>query len=268
MIAAGARHRAALIFLLLVLAGYGWIFSFNIGAPLVLGETNRDIWQHLAALQELIARPLTPSNPFVPTNDPSRLFGPVHVGLGLLGHVFGWTQLDAYAAAAVLGLGLLAAGQWVFARSYYRSAWGAPLLIAVTLLGWGAAFSFPGVNSPFALILNAGIPATIAVGAGLLGWAWTIRLLRRWSPVELAGFALFVSAMFANHQLGAGIMLIGCGCFWLAGPAGLRERAGLAAAIAAGLLLAAAWPYFNPWTVFLTAGRASWGAGSISTRHW
>ena len=254
-----AKERPALAFWIAALLAYGWLLSFQFPPRYLLDGTGRDIWQHLAALHELLLHPLAPANPFVAGSDPSRLYGPVHVALGLIGHGLGWTQLDAYAAASVLALALLAAGQWAFARAYFASPWAPLLLLAVTLFGWAMPFSFPGVNSPFALVFNSGIPATIAIGAGLLGWAWTIRLLRHWSPAELGGFALFTAAMFANHQLGAGIVLIGCGCFWLAGPAPWRHRIGLAAAVMAGLALSAAWPYFNPWTVFLTAGRASWG---------
>ena len=255
------RWLPAAGFVALAVVGYGWILWFQLGDPLVLGLTPRDVWQHLAALQALMLNPAAPLNPFVATADPSRLFGPVHVVLGWAGHAFGWTILQAYVAVCTLNLTMLAGGIWAFARSYYRNPWGPLVLLAVTLLGWAVAFTFPGVQSPVSLIKNVGIPATFMIGAGLFGWAWTIRLLRRWSAVELALFTLFVALMFANHQLGAGIMLIGCGCFWLAGPAPWRQRAGLAAAVAAGLTLAAAWPYFDPWAVFVTAERASWRAG-------
>ncbi|MBW1279560.1 hypothetical protein, partial [Escherichia coli] len=84
----------------------------------------RDIWQHLAALQALIDHPAHPGNPFIVGDAPSRLYGPVHVAAGWIGHWLGWTQVQAYGAVAAFALALLATGQFVFARACFASRWG------------------------------------------------------------------------------------------------------------------------------------------------
>ncbi len=241
---------------------YGWFGSRSWPVPPMVSETNWDIWQHIAALQTLLHDPWSPPNPFIATNASSRLYGPVHVTLGAIGHWFGWTQVQAYQGAIALGLCLMAAGQFAFGRAYYRSPWGPLALLAAMLGGWTVSFLYPGLSSPLALIMDIGLPAGIAIGASLLSWAWTIRLLQRRSWVELAGFALFVAVQFANHQLGAGIALIGVACFGAFTPAAdFAVRVRLALAVAAGLGLAALWPYFNPYAVLATVDRKTWDAG-------
>ncbi len=243
---------------------YAVIALGSVPTPWTLAEIDWDIWQHLAALDALIKDPLNPGNPFIPTGDPSRLFGPVHVALGFIGHALGWSQVQAFGAAAILSLVLLATGQFAFARAYFPDRRWAPLaLLTAMTLGWWVSFLFPGYSSPLALFMGAGYPASVAVGFTLLSWAWAIRLLARPSVPELAGFALFVALQFDNHQLGAGIALIGVGCFGLLQPAAFRARAMLAAATLIGLALSALWPWFNPFTVMRTVGYQRWNDYNI-----
>jgi hypothetical protein len=94
----------------------------------------------------------------------------------------------------------------------------------------------------------------------LVSWALLIRALeaprRAWLLVPLSAF------MFATHQLGAGIAFMASGCFILFWPHGsLRTRIGAGAAIGAGLLLSAAWPYHSPIEAVLRTGNATWTGG-------
>ena len=252
---------ATLAYWLAAAVVYGWVASRSWPVPPMLSETNWDVWQHIAALQTLLHDPWSPPNPFIEGDASSRLYGPVHVALGAIGHWLGWTQVQAYQGAVALGLCLMAAGQFAFGRAYYRSAWGPLALLAAMLFGWTVSFLYPGLSSPLALIFNIGLPAGIAIGASLLSWAWSIRLLQRRSWPELGGFALFVAVQFANHQLGAGIALIGVACFGAFSPASFAARVRLALAVAGGLGLAALWPYFNPYAVLATVDRKAWDAG-------
>ncbi len=68
--------------------------------------------------------------------------------------------------------------------------------------------------------------------------------------------------MFATHQLGAGIGFMAASCFILLWPEGsLKARAGAAAAIGAGLLLAVAWPYHDPFEAIARTGNPTWTGG-------
>ena len=248
------------IYWIAVTAIYGVLATWSIPVPFTLSQSDWDLWQHLSALETLIAHPLSPPNPYIATAEPSRLYGPVHVALGFIGHWLGWTQVQAFGAAVVFALALLAAGQFAFARAYYRTPWGPLALLAATVVGWSVAFRYPGYHSPLSLIADIGYPAGIAIGAGLLAWAWTIRLLECPDAAGHAGLAVLIALMIADHTLGAGIALIGVVSFGALWPAAMAARLRLAAAVLLGLGLAAAWPYYDPYEVLETVNRASWGA--------
>jgi hypothetical protein len=232
------------------------LWSFSLGQPITLAFANKDAWQHLAALQALIDDPLRPANPFVATADSSRLFGPVHVAGALVARALGLSALGAYGLVAGFNLFALALGQYLFGRSYFRSAWGPAALLAAMAGGWWVSFIHTGFHSALSLLEGAEYPATSGIALGLILWGMTLRLIAdpRWS----IAYPLLVAAMIANHPLSAGIALIGAGCLWLLEPGTTQARARVAAMVAGGLLLAAAWPYFNPYRELMTAESPDW----------
>lgn len=225
-----------------------------------LSQTSRDIWQHLAALRELLVDPINPANPFVPNDDGSRHFHPYWVSIALVGRVFGWNAWQALAFAGFVTAGVLLAGIWTFARAFYRSAWGPLALLAAMVLGWSLPVSHTGYHSVETLIEGLAYPATLLVGLSLILWALVIRALER-PKLALLVFALS-AFMFATHQLGAGIGFVVAGAFLLLWPNGsLKARAAVAAAMAAGILVAEGWPYHSPFEAILRTGNAKWTGG-------
>lgn len=69
-----------------------------------------DLWQHLAALNAIIENPLHPSNPFVDSDRPSRLFGPYWVLVGGVSSLAGLTAPQGFVLGSILNLILLAIG--------------------------------------------------------------------------------------------------------------------------------------------------------------
>jgi hypothetical protein len=225
-----------------------------------LNQTSRDIWQHLAALRALIADPIHPANPFVPGMEGSRHFHPYWVAVAFIARALGWNEWQALAFAGFVSAGVIVAGIHAFGRAFYRSPWGPlALLIAVTF-GWTLPVSHTGYHSPGTFIEGIAYPAALLVGLSLLLWALVIRALERpamtfWI-VPLAGF------MFATHQLGAGIGFMAAGCFVLLWPEGsMRARAGVVAALVAGMAVALAWPYSNPLSAIARTGNPTWTGG-------
>jgi hypothetical protein len=250
------------VFLGLAALYYGVLWLFSLGEPITLAFANKDAWQHLAALQALIDDPWKPANPFVATAEASRLFGPVHVAGALAARVLGWPALGAYGLIAGFNLLALAGGQWLFGRAYFRSAWGPVALLAAMAAGWWVSFIHTGFHSALSLLEGAEYPATTGVALGLVLWGVTLRLLAdpRWLSGWSLACPLLVAVMVANHPLSAGIAGVGAACLGLLEPASLAARARLAVLGLAGLVLAAAWPWFNPYAVLLTAGAPDWGA--------
>ena len=238
---------------------YGFAAQHFAGGHL-LNQTSRDIWQHLAALRALIDNPLDPANPFVATADGSRHFHPYWVGVAAVAKALGWNEFQALALGGYLTGAALLAGIYAFARNFYRHAWGPAALLAAMILSWSFPISHTGYHSLETLIEGLGYPAVLLVALSLLLWALVLKSLERprlaWLAVPLVAF------MFATHQLGAGLGLIAAGCFILFSPRGsLRSRAAICGAIAAGLLLSCAWPYYNPFLLVVRAGNPTWSGG-------
>jgi hypothetical protein len=253
---------SALAFWLPAIAIYGGIALYWFGDPVSHSFSREDLWQYIAAIGALADDPWSPLNPFVAGDFASRLFGPVHLATGIVGHYLHLNLVQMFGLVCLFNAALLVAGIHVFALKYYRSDWGPAALLAVLICGWNIQpLVFTGIESPAALIFGIGYPATTAIGAGLLAWGWSIALLetRDRTPWRgLGGIALLVAAMFINHQLGGGIAIIGMACLGAFWPALFRRRVALAAAVAAGLALAALWPWFDVYAVFFTANRGFW----------
>lgn len=240
---------------------YGALWLFSLGRPITLAFANKDAWQHLAALQALLDHPWPPANPFVATAESSRLFGPVHVAGALAARALGLSALGAYGLIAGFNLLALAFGQWLFGRAYFRTPWGPVALLAAMAAGWSVSFIHTGFHSALALLEGAEYPATTGVALGLVLWGLTLRLLARprGAVAEAIAYPLLIAVMVANHPLSAGIAMVGAACLGLLEPGPLAARLRLAALGAAGLALAAAWPWCSPYAVLLSAGSPDWG---------
>lgn len=223
-------------------------------------QANRDLFQHASALRALIANLSDPANPFVVSDEGSRHFHPYWVMMAALAKTFGWTVWQTLAVASFLSMAVLAGGIFVFAREYYRSAWGPLALLLCALLGWTMPISHTGFLNVPTLVEGASYPAPLVAGFSFFLWALVIRTMR---DVRNALMIVpLVAFMFATHQLGAGLALIvGTSLFLLWPEGSVRSRCAVAIAFAAGLLVSAAWPYQDPFVVVLKAGNPTWENG-------
>src|SRR5687767_6703240 len=132
--------------------------AWQLLAPLRLNGPGADLWQHLAAISAIIEDPANPANPFVATDDPSRLFGPYWVAVGALARLSGASALQALIAAGVVNLLLWTSAVLMFGRAYFGDSKGAFFLLLALILGWIAPPSFTGYYSPLAIITGAAYP--------------------------------------------------------------------------------------------------------------
>lgn len=241
------------------LVSYG-LMAWHFSGGHLLNQSSRDLWQHLAALRALIENPIHPQNPFVATAEASRHFHPYWVSIALVARAVGWNEWQAIALGGYVTAGVLLAGIWAFGRAFYRNAWGPFALLLAMGLSWSIPISHTGYHSPGTLIEGMAYPAVLLVALSLLLWALVIRSLERPRLVLLV--VPLTALMFATHQLGAVIGLIGAGCFALFSPgATWKMRLQLAGAVAAGLLLSCAWPYYNAVILVLRPGNSTWTGG-------
>jgi hypothetical protein len=234
--------------------------ALNFATGHFLDQASRDLWQHLAALQSLIADPLNPLNPFVPGAEGSRHFNPQWAGMALLARTVGWDAWQAIGLAGFVNAILLLVGIRCFGLTYYRSPWGPLALLVAMVLGWSLPLSHTGSHSLGTLIEGIAYPAVLLIALSLLLWTLIIRALER---PRLSFLLIPLTAlMMATHQLGAGIGLIVAAWFILLWPSGsVTARAAAAGAMAIGLLLSTLWPYHNPFEAIARAGNPTWEGG-------
>lgn len=208
----------------------------------------------------IIENPIHPSNPFVDSDRPSRLFGPYWILVGGISSLAGLTAPQGFVLGSIVNLMLLATGIWILGRAIHGGPSGALALLAAMLGGWLLGPNFTGYHDPLTLLTSAGYPAITAVAACLIMWGLAVRTMRG----ESAGFALpvVVALAVATHPLGTSVGVAGVGAIALFTPdQATARRARLLGLLALGLAGSLAWPYFSPLRVIMTAGSGQWGVG-------
>lgn len=247
--------------LFVIICGPFFVFLAWISASDMTWEHGtRDIWQHAAALRELIKSPFEPTNPFIVDATGSRHFHPLSVSGALFARAFGLDEWAVLVGAGYVSLTVLAVGIYTFARALRPSPW-SPLIVFLCLMAtWVVPIQHTGFIAPSTLVYAAAYPATFLVGASLILWAATLRALERPS---LAWWLIPLSAlMFATHQLGAVIGFIGAVCFALCHPRGTwAGTVAVVGAILAGTLATVFWPYHNPVAIVFLPGNSDWRGG-------
>lgn len=235
--------------------------ALGLGNPaLIDNPSNRDVWQHAAALRALMADLADPQNPFVTTKETSRHFHPLWVGFAALGLAFDLSVWALLGVISVVSAALFAFAVFVFGRVYFQAAWAPVVLLILFLFGWAVQVEHTGFQSFQTLTYGMTYPASFMISFSLLLWALVIKALAQPRLVWLIG--PFAGFCFATHQLGALIGLTGAVAFALFWPgARLKTRAPLCVSMIAGLGLALLWPYFNPLALVLAPGHSTWSGG-------
>lgn len=241
-----------------VLGTIAYVSSGN----MISDQPNKDIWQHLATLLALMDNLGDPQNPFVPTQETSRHFHPLWVATAAIAQLLGVSAWGALTAATYLSMAFFGVAVFVFANTYFRSAWAPLVLLGVLLFGWAFDVQHTGLTSFRTLLYAAVYPATFMISLSLLLWALVIRALD--GANVLLWIMLLVAFGFATHQLGAVIGLIAVGCLVLLWP-GAEQKARLSVCVAVmlGLVIALFWPYHNPLLLTLQSGNSTWGGAEI-----
>jgi hypothetical protein len=246
-----------------------WIAQYLI-EPIGFHSPGRDSWHHVAVLRELMAAPFAPSNPHIPTDEPSRYFTPIAVLAALFGKLFGLSPYQLFGAIGAATCAGLVAGCWTFGRRYYRSAWAPLALLLVLLFAWGWQFSHTGLHNYKTMAMSAGYPASIALVLGLLSWGYALRVVQsgRAGPGACAILGVASAVILLTHQLSGVVVLAGLGSLILFDRgASLRLKVVLLGAIAVGCLATLAWPYFRVIDVVTSASDPRWRSAWEPINH-
>ncbi|MEU8955801.1 hypothetical protein AB0C93_16010 [Streptomyces sp. NPDC048518] len=226
-----------------------------------------DLGIHAATIERLRHDLVDPGNPLVDADTPSPYYSPWMLLLGCLAKVTGLSAFAVLRGAAVVGLALLVSGVWRFVRTFSDRRGAPPLALLCLLLLWGPGLftwsGFLGLNS---LALTVSYPSTFALGLSFHFWALLRRALRGagrrgagW-PAFL-GLGVLWSVILLSHQF-TGVVASFGGLAMVLGARpwptrGLLLR--LAGALALGLAVLLAWPYYSFFDLF--------GVGDLEEIH-
>ncbi|MCX3063334.1 hypothetical protein OFY01_26960 [Streptomyces sp. GXMU-J5] len=225
-----------------------------------------DLGVHAATIQRLRHDLLHPGDPLVDSGTPSPYNSPWMLLLGALAKVTGLSVFVVLRIAALMSLTVLVSGVWMFvgtfAAQFAGQAARRPVASALVLLClvflWGTTlFDWSGLTGLHSLALTVSYPSTFALGASFWLWALLRRALARASGVgPFVGVGVLWAVILLSHQftgvvasLGAAAMVCGARP-WPARAVWLR----LAAALATGLALLGAWPYYSFFSLFGVGG--------------
>ncbi|MCH8171862.1 MAG: hypothetical protein IIA70_00955 [Proteobacteria bacterium] len=237
------------------------ISAIQLFDPINIYSYERDAWHHLATLNALMDSPFSATNPHVVSDDPARTFMPWFVFLALFGKAFSLNAQQVLGVSALLTMGLLVSGIYLFAREYFQKRW-APLVLFVCMIGpWGMLFNHSGLYNIETIIFSIGYPFGVVLAVGFFAWWSVLKCLDR-QKLSLFHLALIFSLpafMFSTHQLQAAFAIGAMITFALfAGQAPLARRLIISAVTVAGTLFSSLWFYYNPFTMILLGSAQSW----------
>lgn len=210
------------------------------------GQWSSDMWEHVAVVRELIARPFDPQHPQLLTDAPHPGFSPYSVVLGMVGNGLGVSALTVLSWAAVVNVGLLLAALGALVREVTGNARAAFWALLFVLLLWGVGpyrySGFFGLNS---IGFVAPYPSTFATAVAFATLLAAIRFGRGAGWWCLAVVAVGAAVVLLVHPLTApwlGVALVLVAALHVR-P--LPRLVGFAASGLAALVLSIAWPYFS-----------------------
>ena len=256
-VAGSGADRAEQALIPVAAAGGGWLSRHRylvLSAVTVVGvaiqtangQWSTDMWQHVAVVRELIARPIDPTHPLVQAATTHPNYSPYTVALGLFGHLTGLGAITVLSLAAIPNVVLLAVALRLFVIEITDNRRAPFWALLFMLMLWGfeplRASGVFGLNS---IGFGAPYPSAFATPIALLTLTAALRACRDprwgWFVGLCAGLALtLIVHPITGTWLAAGLVVVAA-----CRARGRQVWIGLVAAavVAAGLCLA--WPYYS-----------------------
>ncbi len=221
-----------------------------------------DLGMHAATLQRLRHSLLDPGNPLVDADTPSPYYSPWMVLLGGLAKVSGPDVFAVLRLAAVAGLVLLVTGVWRYVRTLSAHPAAPALALLSLLLLWGTTpFAWSGFLGLTSLALTVAYPSTFTLGLAFHFWASLTSVLRRAAvPAVAAGWGVWAglgvlwAVILLCHQFSGVVASAGAVATVVAARAARVVWRQVAVAVAVGVVVLWAWPYYDFFALFGAAG--------------
>jgi hypothetical protein len=224
-----------------------------------------DVWEHAAAVRELMHHPFSPTHPTLPVDAPHQLFTPYHLVVALVGRVFSLDIVTAMSLAGIANVVLVLVALRLFVNRLCPRSGVATLTLLFTLFLWGRdPWAFSGFLNARALWSVLAYPATFAMGATLLALALFMRFQDDADPRFLPLISVVGAVVALSHQVEAALLYGLAGAFVLTRDAIVPWRRQVAALVASGagtVVIALAWPYFSLWDLTFGHANAAFRAG-------
>jgi hypothetical protein len=253
-------------------AGPG-LLAFVVTAALVLcgvqaahGFWVGDLFPHAAAVRELAVHPFRPSHPMFALDVPHAFFSPYHLLVAVSSRLSG---VPAISAMAVFGLINVAFLCYAVRRFIARIAPGeqrnaVPLALLFILFVWGTE---PWIWSGFVhwqvLPWVAPYPSTLVVALTFFTLSVQVERIggsrRRAAVIGLTALCFLIHPVTAAVLVACSAVLVACR---VTPGSRVREGVMLLLCVAAGFVLALAWPYFSLWSLLTGGDGGDWNAQS------
>lgn len=242
-----ARHGSDVLFVLLACSLWLWVSHEALTSRVATLSPGADYWEHSATLRALQESPLHPKNPHLVSSAPSPRFIPSFILVALLANAWGLDALGAMAIASSLNTLVLLLGIYAFFRVYFRDARASVYGLVLMFGSWYDAWHFSNVYQLKIFFDVASYPSTVALGLCLLGFSFTLNVLRGGrADWKLGAVALLWALVMVTHPLTAMLGFSGAGLLALFEP---RVRGRLRLLVLLALVLALGistlWPYFS-----------------------
>ncbi|KES03597.1 membrane protein [Streptomyces toyocaensis] len=229
-----ARVAAGLVLVLLVLVAVRlpWVGDLGI---------------HAATVQRLRYSPFDPGNPLVDADTPSPYHSPWMLVLGGVARVTGLGVFVVLRLAAAAGLVLLVTGVWRYVRTLSARRAAPALALLSLLLLWGTTpFLWSGYLGLNSLALTVAYPSTFTLGLAFHLWAWLTVATRGaagWGT--WLGLGVLWAVILLCHQFSGVVASAGAVATVVGARPGRAVWPRAAAALAAGVVVLWAWPYYD-----------------------
>ncbi len=210
-----------------------------------------DFWEQAAAVRELAAHPLRPSNPILAASEPyAGRFVPYTVFWGLSKRATGLGLFTTMGIAGLVNYALFVFGLYRFASRQFRSGPVPVVLLATMLLVWGRGYEHANAYHLDMFLIGLSYVAFFSFGASLLALSYVAAFCDngRWRNVALYAAASIVA--FLSHPV-TGVFCYVAALALLISRGTLRRAALLQVVPVAAVLVALVWPWFDYTHLFL-----------------
>jgi hypothetical protein len=213
------------------------------------GYWESDFWEHAAVVRELSVRPFSPKHPLLSVDATHVFFSPYLLAIALVARATGASPMSALAIAGLLNIVFLVLALRRFlVRLLPEGAAATPYALLFILLLWGRdAWMWSGFLHIDALGFVAPYPSTFIAAAMFLCLSLLLDALDRRRSPAFVGVGLLVALCAVTHPPTAVVLFAALTALFL----GRRQESFftngvfLLAAVVAGVVGAAAWPYFS-----------------------